>query len=498
MRLFDAGERPMHTDEAVNGCLLGAMLEGETYRYDPQDRHGPVLYFASYPLVRAFGVTRLAELEPWLVRLVPAIFGTALLLALPLFAGTSPVGRGRRTPPPNTPAASDDAALPLFATALWLGFAAPFVYYGRYWIHETIFVLLTFLLIASVWRYLRSPHTGWAILAGVCAGLMPATKETVAITGLAGFAALVGTWWLARPTSAALPQRWPRDVLLALVLALFTAALLFSSFGRHPEGLIDAARAMLRFVGRARGEGHEKPWFTYLGWWLQPNLRSLPWFGWTLAPFAVVGAVAAWRQRRTAPMGIFWLLFTGAHLAIYSAIPYKTPWLALNFFAPCAVLGGIGFQAACAALPERGRRAITVGLLALVTLALARETQRLCFRFPAEPSNPLAYSPTVPDIEHLQARVEQFALTRPEGWQTVVQVVGDDYWPLPWYLRHFSSVGYWSTPPLELSAPVVISTPALAETVARRLGPGWSQQFFGLRPEVLVVVFLRQPPGTVP
>ena len=33
----------MHTDESINAYLVGQVLAGEAFRYDPQDRHGPAL-----------------------------------------------------------------------------------------------------------------------------------------------------------------------------------------------------------------------------------------------------------------------------------------------------------------------------------------------------------------------------------------------------------------------------------------------------------------------
>jgi predicted membrane-bound mannosyltransferase len=41
VRLPQLGVRPMHTDEAVNAYVVGQLLAGEPFTYDPQDRHGP-------------------------------------------------------------------------------------------------------------------------------------------------------------------------------------------------------------------------------------------------------------------------------------------------------------------------------------------------------------------------------------------------------------------------------------------------------------------------
>ena len=83
--------------------------------------------------------------------MVPAIFGTALILLLLLVAD----GIGR--------AAVVCAA---FLTAV----SPAMVFYSRYYIHEVLLTFFAFLALAAGWRYWRSRKIGWALLAG--AGLL--------------------------------------------------------------------------------------------------------------------------------------------------------------------------------------------------------------------------------------------------------------------------------------------------------------------------------------
>jgi len=41
LRLPQLGARPMHTDEAVNAYIVGELLAGKTFTYDPQDAMVP-------------------------------------------------------------------------------------------------------------------------------------------------------------------------------------------------------------------------------------------------------------------------------------------------------------------------------------------------------------------------------------------------------------------------------------------------------------------------
>jgi hypothetical protein len=80
----------------------------------------------------------------------------------------------------------------------------------------------------------------------------------------------------------------------------------------------------------------------------------------------------------------------------------------------------------------------------------------------------------------------------------VVAVVGADIWPLPWYLRRCPTVGYWPVLPTSPEATVVLSSADQSEAVSRRLGPGWKSEIYGLRPEVLAILFYRAADGPAP
>src|SRR5471032_1592817 len=77
VRLPQLGERPMHTDESVNAYLLGEILGGNSFHYDPQDRHGPALAAETLPMVRLFGVKKFSDLTESQFRLAPVLAGTA-------------------------------------------------------------------------------------------------------------------------------------------------------------------------------------------------------------------------------------------------------------------------------------------------------------------------------------------------------------------------------------------------------------------------------------
>jgi predicted membrane-bound mannosyltransferase len=121
------------------------------------------------------------------------------------------------------------------------------------------------------------------------------------------------------------------------------------------------------------------------------------------------------------------------------------------------------------------------------------ETRALCFRFPVDPTNPLAYSPTVEDAGRVPELIAMRLGTRAAGdAPPFVQVIGDDYWPLPWYLRRYERTGYWASMPATGGADVVIATGSAMNTVADNLGPGWRIEHVGLRAEVVALLCTRE------
>jgi len=458
IRLPQLGARPMHTDEAVNAYILGELLAGGVYHYDPRDRHGPALFALAEPLVKLFGARRFSDLSEWQIRLAPVLLGSGTVL---LFgAGVEMFG-----------------FITCLVAALLFVLAPLPVYYSRYFIHETLLVAATLGLILSGWRAWQKNSPGAAALAGLCAALMLACKETAIIhlfaLGLVLFAACL------------LPPRQKppslRLVGVALGVLLFVAILLFTWLGRNWTVFADLFPAITRFSARAGGEGHAKPFGYYIPL-LDPML--------ILCIVAIGGGYAAlWdavHRVRKAPalLVIYGLLIS----IIYSAIPYKTPWLALNLWLPLALGCGLGVAAFWQQTKNTAGRCalVVVGLLLLATLAA--QTRLLAFDHPADEDNPLAYAHTSEDLAGLPPRLEQLAREKSLP-QPRIAVVAADAWPLPWYLRKFTRVGYWQpgqdTGPADFYLTITTPSGRLGETL-NALRP----EFFGVRPGVLLQLWV--------
>jgi len=497
--------RPMHNDEANQAVKFGELLEHGEYVFDPQDHHGPTLYYLTLPAAWAAGARTLAGLDEFTLRAVPALFGAGLLLLLLLYGG----------------AISREAAL---AAAVLAAISPALTYYSRFYIQETLLVFFLAALLGTGWRYARTRKAGWALAAGVSAGLMLATKETsfILLAGLAAAFALVaglevlhsrhgrvvpeGDAWVWRDQRLKMPAAF--DIALFVIAAAAVTALFYSSFFRHPEGLVNAFRAVGASIARGTHPGvHAHPWSYYLRILVDPGassggpVRSEAF----LVFLAVAGGIAAFGREaghdaspRFARFLLFFTLITGT---FYGLIPYKTPWNVLPFYFGLVLLAGNGV-----ALLMRISRSKIVHVAILVLLApgfvnLGVQAYRADFVDHSDPANPYAYAPTSPDLLRLVDSVGRAAGASPEKKDLFIKVIAppEETWPLPWYLRAYGRVGYWTSPGPALAftglgeAAVIITSAGFADEVAANLGDAYEQTFYGLRPEVVLSLFIRRP-----
>jgi uncharacterized protein (TIGR03663 family) len=456
----------MHTDESINAYIIGGLLAGEKYHYDPQDRHGPALYLLAKPVVQLCGAKNFPELTESQLRLSTVLVGT--LTVLMFGAGVEMFG-----------------FIPCLVAALLFAFAPLPVYYSRYFIHETLFVAATLGLILCGWPAWQKNSVLSAALAGFCAALMLASKETAAIHFFAlGLAAATG-WHFQTTRKIPTTRVW----LTAALTFLATAILLFTWGGQNWLALADLFRAIPHFTARAGGQGHEK------SFWYYTRLLAGGWSGATILVVAGIGLFRAIRSPASEArfaLAIYALLIA----AIYSAIPYKTPWLALNIFLPLAILAGLAVECSWQAWSRFSARTLILIFIAAGGFLIADDTRNRVFQIPADEMNPYAYAHTGDDLLRLPARLEKLAhqnkISNPR-----IAVVAADAWPLPWYLRKFSQVGFWQPDQETGPADFFITTTDVSDKLAAQL-KNFRPEYFGVRPNVLLILWSPATEGPLP
>ncbi|HEY3323375.1 MAG TPA: flippase activity-associated protein Agl23 [Planctomycetota bacterium] len=494
--------RPMHTDEAVQAVKFGQLYDQGYYKYDPYEYHGPTLNFVTLPFVWLSNPAEhsFATTSETAYRVVPVVFGIGTLLLM--FLAAEALG---------WPAA--------VIAGLLLAISPAFVFYNRYYIHESLFVFFTFLFLIALWQSLRSKKLGWVLLAGAAAGLMHATKETSIITFTAVGCGLVGiTLWRRygpwvpsedrRPLKLPPLKPWGYAALVALAVIFVTYSSFFmypadpehprSFFGRLMEGPLDAIRCYTRYFNRGVGnESHVHPWYFYLNILLYFRNAPGPYFTEALIVVlsiaGIVVAITGWAlSGERLWIARFLAIYTVALTFAYSMIPYKTPWCMLSFLFGMILLAGIGAVVLVQNMPRWWLKAPACLVLLIAAGHLTKQSYISNYKFHADPRNPYVYSHTCGDINNLSKRVEDIAAVSSDGDKMLIKVVSSEHYPLPWYLRRFPNIGYWRQPPENADAPVVIASRDVDDDLTSKMKSKYHTEYFGLRHGFPVLVYVKQ------
>ena len=511
MLLPKLASRPMHADEAVHAWKFGDLLERNYYRYDPNDFHGPTLNYLTLPIARLRGQHTYASLDEVTLRLVPAICGIALVLAALLLLDAL-------------------GGWAVAAAAMLTALSPAMSYFSRYYIMEVPLVFFTFLLIAAGYRYARGGHFGWCVLGGASAGLMCATKETwvfaiAAMVVALGFTAL-WQWLIGRGgtgKTGAVVCAGPRGpwgqgrsnhvfrpgilhTLAALAAWAIVAAVFFSSFFTSARGPIDAVAAYAHAFGRALGgsnEGgnlHLHPWHSYLQWLFYTNYpgRGPVWTEALIGALAVVGMAVGFTGRGLGKtdgrLVRFLAVYTIVLMGIYTALPYKTPWCVLSPLHGMILLAGVGAAAIVRWMPRSYLKAAACVLLLAGAAHLGRLAFLTNFRYYDSRRNPWVYAHPFRGPIKLGQRAEGLASVDPAGYHMLINVItpdAHDQWPVPWYLRRFDRVAYYTEVPADPDAPMIIFSSEAWPRLEARLKDNYQYEHVGLRPAVVLTVGIQ-------
>ncbi len=506
LRLYDLKLVPLHHDEGVNGNFLVRLVRDGFYHYDPSNYHGPTLYYFSaiIPWILRFLFGSSAQnaygLNTITIRLVPALFGVATIwLVLLLRRRLGTVGT--------------------LCAAAMLAVSPGAVYLSRYFIHETLFVFFTLGVVIAGLKYWEDGHPVYLILAVVSAALLFATKETAPISAVVLVIALISTHlyrWLRDKSASTSQQRQqqgsksaegreqPYDfidriggstalaiwVVAAIAVFIAVNVLFYSSFfSNYPQGIHDALKTF-EFWTKTGKEAHVHPFAMYIQWlfWRESPLLFLGTIG---------AALVVWRPANS--FALFSGLWAFGLIAAYSLIAYKTPWLTLNFVVPLALVSGHVFQV----FYDQGLAQLRLlGVIGVIAIGI-NGYQTIDLNFANydndDPKYVYVYAHTRRETLKLVEEINRIAERSKEGSLIGITIVSTDYWPLPWYLRDYSRVGYYGHM-VDSNEPVIIASESQGAEVQSKFGDRYQQVGSGLnpagsyalRPGVNLILYVRR------
>ena len=490
LRLYHLDLKPLHNDEGVNAYFFVRLFRENFYQYDPTNYHGPTLYYFTLIVCSistlCFGAS---GVNTFVIRLVPALFGVAavyLILKLANHLGTGAV----------------------LAAAALTAVSPGATYFSRDYIHESIFGFLTLGLVVAVTHWYRKSTLGSLLMVAVVAALLFATKETAVVSVAVLVLALIASVFFVSPETTVTGMESPKlmvreilarfgkpsnavwSILIGIVIFLALTFILFSSFlGNYPRGLHDAVGA-LKFWVKVGATQQRHGIGTYIFWLAREETLLLV--------LGITGTVvAAVKHQRLAFFASLWAL---GLLAIYSLIPYKTPWLTLNFIIPLALVAGYAVEVIYRKLEAKSKTAAWtwVAFFAIGIATSAFSAIRLNFYHYDDDRDPYVYVQTQRGFLSLVATVNRIAFRSGNGHQTSIAIISPDYWPLPWYLRDYTRAGYYNRIS-DVNADIVIGSEWEALQLALKLGKNYERiGAYPLRPGIVLVVFARRTPAGDP
>ena len=462
-RLPNLTQRPMHSDEAVQAAKFGLLLENNYYLYDNSEYHGPTLYYLTLIPAWLESAQILPEIDESTLRIVPVVFG--ILLIVLLYMCVSGL---------NWPVVTSAGIFTAISPAM--------VFYSRYYIQEMLLVFLILAVIVSGYRYYKSLHFGWVVTTGFFLGLMHATKETSIIAFgamlIALFCVLITEGCFTGTAQKTFKSINYSHCAVFIAVALLVSALFYSSFFTNPAGISDSYLAYTNYFNKAaNADSHIQPWHYYLKLLIfSKGLTGQIWSEALIVLLAVIGSIVAISKKGISGVDFrlvrFFFYFTLISVIIYAAIPYKTPWNMLGFLQGMIVLAGVGAVAAMNFFSSKVTQTFLMLVLTAGVIHLMTQSYLSNYKYYSEPANPYVYAHTTNDIYSITKRVNDIANVHPNGKNMYINVIcpENDYWPLPWYLRSFSNIGWWNKVDMDVeAAPLIIASPSMESDILKKI-----------------------------
>ncbi len=348
------------------------------------------------------------------------------------------------------------------------------------------------IIVAWLW-YRDTGKPRYLMLASASAAMLFSTKETWIITA--------GVWLIAIPCTKIflrlrkradeippwLLEAAPADdarsakklYLQAAALFAGIAILLYSSFFTNPRGILDSVLTFTYWSKTGQSGIYNREWSTYISWLWSEEAPILL--------LGTIGTVVALIRARNY-LTVFCAFWSMGIFAAYSLVPYKTPWLALSIILPLTIMAGYLIGEAY----RPGTRAITAIIAGAAILFSIYQAVDISFVNYDNDAYVYIYAHTKRDFLSLVNEIDAIADANPAKKEIGITVVSPEHWPLPWYLREYTHVGYWGHV-VETTEPIVIALQPQVPEVERQLGSQY--RIFSthdLRPGNTLVMFVRK------
>ena len=507
-------DRTFHPDEANQAIITGTLLETGRYTYQPDDHHGPTLYYAAAAIQKFAGRSSCAELDGTLLRSTSLISAIGAILLI--FFGIRRFTK---------------SFLAAFLGIFFLALSPIFIFFATDFIQEMIFAATLAFMFFSASRYIswrdgeRLKRGSWAIFFGIGTGLAFATKETCILSFASAALSLTAIILIYKQKLDLTLKEKINSSIFAIFSFFLTAILLYSSFGADMTGVYNAfIKAPSMYFQRAQGsalsEGanyHVHEWWWYLKLLFFPDMgnfkifESLPpakafsrifTFGWRFSLLPLIFAISLGfsnGKSRISKIFLFTTLYSFILLLIYSLIPYKTPWCMLTVVEGMAISAALGTWIFLSSNKNKWVKVAAFSIIFALSLFINIRGIIFINKYPDVKTIPYNYAHASYDVQDLAEKtISSLKASNNDFEYAAIILPREDTWPLPWYLRKYSKrIGYWQDAKsfinfAKRNPPVcIITTPSEEESLGEFTKTLPNKSTHSIRPGKIVNIFTK-------
>ena len=386
-RFFMLDARPMDHDESIHAYLSYVLLKYHYYSYDPAF-HGPFLYFMTAGLFYIFGDSE------FVARLTPVAFSILAIYIAYKFKRW--IGNNA------------------YVFAFIMLFSPSILYYSRYLRNDIILIASFLTVVYCYFRYLETKKDKYIYLAVLFFTIMLCSKENAYIYLFIFisfiFLELIYKKGLNLNLNLHLLNKVAISAIIfcSLFIPLYTAG--FSDWSGIKKATIGAVEHWLEMH---EIKDHWKPIHYYAKLIITYEFMPL-----ILTIFAIPYFIK--QRNKLAIFAFYWLIMS---LIIYHILSHKVPWLLLHIVTPMALFGSI--------YVDKLSKPI-LAILAISTIAVSFYVTYIDYNDAV--NQDLIYIQVQPSAVELAKKIIEISNS---NYSIVIYEPNNDYWPLPWYLRHY-------------------------------------------------------------
>lgn len=273
--------------------------------------------------------------------------------------------------------------------------------------------------------------------------------------------------------------------LIFITFVVFAAVnvVFFSSFLSNEKGISDAFGAYNVWTKTGSKDHAQNGTWAYLRWMIGLEFPILA--------LALLGTVIAfWKAKHRVAM--FAALWAFGLFAAYTIIPYKTPWIAINFVLPMALAAGYAVNELAAG--KEWWEYLGAKLLAALGLSIClfQCIELNYFRYDDD-RRAYVYVHSKRDMNEMIAKIGEFSAKAKIGDKASIVVASPENWPLPWSLNQYKGAIFYGSVVKTPQAEFVIGS----KTQRTELDRDYSQTHvvtgnYALRPGVDLLLYVRR------